>query len=259
MMPKKFYAVLKGHKVGIFTTWAACQSSTKGFSGAVFKSFTTKDEADLYLGNTSTLPSGVSGTLPAKSTQGTTPSNTSDGLTVLLAYKIPVQIFTDGACDPNPGATGSGLVVYEHGELTTLKYGYHSPNGTNNTAELIALREAIKLAQHYVEKGQPVEILSDSDYSLKAVFVWSEGWKKKNWSKGGSAPIQNLELIKECYALSRSLIGKVQMTHVRAHAGTEGNELADRLSVQAQLKQVTGWADFTDETIPEKILALRRG
>ena len=155
-MPKKFYAVLKGHKVGIFTTWAACQSSTKGFSGAVFKSFTTKDEADLYLGNTSTLPSGVSGTLPAKSTQGTTPSNTSDGLTVLLAYKIPVQIFTDGACDPNPGATGSGLVVYEHGELTTLKYGYHSPNGTNNTAELIALREAIKLATHLFERSEEV-------------------------------------------------------------------------------------------------------
>jgi hypothetical protein len=32
-MAKKFYAVLKGHKVGIFTTWAACQSSTKGYSG----------------------------------------------------------------------------------------------------------------------------------------------------------------------------------------------------------------------------------
>ena len=49
------------------------------------------------------------------------------------------------------------------------------------------------------------------------------------------------------------------MTHVRAHAGTQGNELADRLSVQAQLKQVTGWVDFTDEIIPEKILALSRG
>ena len=49
------------------------------------------------------------------------------------------------------------------------------------------------------------------------------------------------------------------MTHVRAHLGTEGNELADRLSVQAQLQQVTGWADYTDETTPEKILALRRG
>jgi ribonuclease HI len=104
-----------------------------------------------------------------------------------------------------------------------------------------------------------VEILSDSDYSLKAVFVWSEGWKKKNWTKGGSAPIQNLELIKECYALSRPLISKVQMTHVRAHLGTEGNELADRLSVQAQLQQVTDWTDYTDETTPEKILALRRG
>ncbi|WP_293761591.1 ribonuclease H family protein [uncultured Paraglaciecola sp.] len=254
-MAKKFYAVLKGHKVGTFTTWAACQASTKGYSGAAFKSFTTEEEADAYLGNTAR----VTETLATKSTQAPPASNTHDGLTVVLAYKIPVQIYTDGACDPNPGATGSGLVVYEHGKLTTLKYGYHSPSGTNNTAELIALREAIKLAHYYIEKGQPVEILSDSDYSLKAVFVWSEGWKKKNWTKSGSAPIQNLELIKECYALSRSLIGKVQMTHVRAHLGTEGNELADRLSVQAQLQQVTSWVDYTDETNPEKILTLRRG
>ena len=178
---------------------------------------------------------------------------------MVLAYQFPIQIYTDGACDPNPGATGSGLMIYEYGKLTTLKYGYHAPNGTNNTAELIALREAIKLAHDYIEKGQPVEILSDSDYSLKAVFVWSEGWEKKNWTKGGSAPIQNLELIKECYVLSRPLIGKVQMTHVRAHSGTEGNELADRLSVQAQLQQVTGWTDYTDEISPEKILALSRG
>ena len=250
-MAKKFYAVLKGHKVGIFTTWAACQASTKGYSGAAFKSFTTKEEADVYLGNTSMSP----GTSPAKSIQATA----ATGLTVVLAYQFPIQIYTDGACDPNPGATGSGLVIYEYGKLTTLKYGYHAPNGTNNTAELIALREAIKLAHDYIEKGQPVEILSDSDYSLKAVFVWSEGWEKKNWTKGGSAPIQNLELIKECYVLSRPLIGKVQMTHVRAHSGTEGNELADRLSVQAQLQQVIGWADYTDESSPEKILALSRG
>ena len=250
-MAKKFYAVLKGHKVGIFTTWAACQVSTKGYSGAAFKSFTTKEEADVYLGNTSMSP----GTSPAKSIQATA----ATGLTVVLAYQFPIQIYTDGACDPNPGATGSGLVIYEYGKLTTLKYGYHAPNGTNNTAELIALREAIKLAHDYIEKGQPVEILSDSDYSLKAVFVWSEGWEKKNWTKGGSAPIQNLELIKECYVLSRPLIGKVQMTHVRAHSGTEGNELADRLSVQAQLQQVTGWTDYTDESSPEKILALSRG
>ncbi|MFT5840783.1 MAG: ribonuclease HI [Flavobacteriales bacterium] len=254
-MAKKFYAVLKGHNVGIFSTWAACQAATKGYSGAVFKSFIKKEEADLYLGNTSTSPGG----LPARSTQTLPATHSPEGLTVVMPYEFPVHIYTDGACDPNPGATGSGLVVYEFGEITRLKYGYHSPNGTNNTAELIALREAIKLAHVYIEKGQPVEILSDSDYALKAVFVWSEGWKNKNWTKGGSAPIQNLALIKECYALSRPLIGRVQMTHVRAHAGTQGNELADRLSVQAQLQQVTGWADYTDETSPEKILALSRG
>ena len=47
----KIYAVRKGNKTGIFESWAECQEATKGFSGAEFKSFTTREEADAYLEN----------------------------------------------------------------------------------------------------------------------------------------------------------------------------------------------------------------
>ena len=86
-MAKKFYAVLKGHKVGIFTTWAACQLSTKGYSGAAFKSFTTQEEADEYLGNAVTSP----GTSPKNSIQATSAVNSPEGLTVVLAYQFPYR------------------------------------------------------------------------------------------------------------------------------------------------------------------------
>ena len=45
-MAKKFYAVRKGRKTGVFATWALCQEQIKGFSGAEYKSFTTKEEAE---------------------------------------------------------------------------------------------------------------------------------------------------------------------------------------------------------------------
>lgn len=45
----KVYAVKKGHQTGIFDNWADCQAAIKGFSGAEFKSFTTREEAEAYL------------------------------------------------------------------------------------------------------------------------------------------------------------------------------------------------------------------
>lgn len=47
----KVYAVKKGNETGIFDSWAECQAATKGFSGAEFKSFRTREEAEAYLDN----------------------------------------------------------------------------------------------------------------------------------------------------------------------------------------------------------------
>lgn len=49
MTKPKFYAVKKGLRPGIYTTWAECQEQTKGVSGAAFKSFSTQQAADQYL------------------------------------------------------------------------------------------------------------------------------------------------------------------------------------------------------------------
>lgn len=45
----KFYAVKKGKVPGIYTTWDACRSMVHGFKGAVYKSFASRKEAELFL------------------------------------------------------------------------------------------------------------------------------------------------------------------------------------------------------------------
>lgn len=45
----KVYAVKRGNKTGVFENWSECQAATKGFSGAEFKSFATREEAEVYL------------------------------------------------------------------------------------------------------------------------------------------------------------------------------------------------------------------
>ena len=49
MAKKKVYAVRKGHKTGLFETWAECQKATTGYSGAEFRGFTDREEAMAFL------------------------------------------------------------------------------------------------------------------------------------------------------------------------------------------------------------------
>ena len=39
----------KGKEVGVVTTWAECLERTQGYSGAKFKSFDTREEADVFI------------------------------------------------------------------------------------------------------------------------------------------------------------------------------------------------------------------
>jgi ribonuclease HI len=51
-MPKtssKLYAVARGRCPGIYNSWDECKKHTDGFKGAVFKSFTTLQEAEEYI------------------------------------------------------------------------------------------------------------------------------------------------------------------------------------------------------------------
>lgn len=49
MAKNKFYAVKKGNKTGVFSTWEECQDATRGYPNAEFKSFITFEEAQAYL------------------------------------------------------------------------------------------------------------------------------------------------------------------------------------------------------------------
>lgn len=48
-MANKYYAVKKGKKTGIFTTWDECKKYVTGFSGAEYKSFKNREDAEKYL------------------------------------------------------------------------------------------------------------------------------------------------------------------------------------------------------------------
>ncbi|VAW45570.1 Ribonuclease HI-related protein 2 [hydrothermal vent metagenome] len=178
--------------------------------------------------------------------------------TEIDALPMSVKIFTDGGCDPNPGKAGSGMVVYRNDTLESLWYGAYNPQGTNNTAELMALNQAFMKAQKECN-DQSVAIFCDSKYAIQCIIQWAEGWQKKGWKKAGGE-IKNLPLIQEMFERYQALKkANVQVLHVNGHVGVEGNELADRMSILAiQLKE-RSFTCYQGEMNVEQLLSLRAG
>ena len=48
-MAKKYYAVKVGAKPGIYENWNECKAVVNGFKGAIYKSFTSLEEAEGFL------------------------------------------------------------------------------------------------------------------------------------------------------------------------------------------------------------------
>lgn len=169
-----------------------------------------------------------------------------------------VTIYCDGGCTPNPGKAGSGVAVYRNNKLSELWYGLYEEMGTNNTAELGALHESLLLAQKEVDNGNKVEIKCDSMYSINCIKTWAISWEKKGWTKKGGE-IKNLEIIKLAYHLYNSIKKDVTLSHIKAHAGFEGNELADRMTMYTIQEKSQPFVKYDKEIMVADILKMRAG
>jgi len=170
--------------------------------------------------------------------------------------KESVTIYCDGGCTPNPGEAGSGVAVYRNAKVSELWYGLYEEMGTNNTAELNALYQSLLLAKKELEKGNDVTIKCDSMYSINCIKTWAISWEKKGWTKKGGA-IKNLEIIKLSYALYNSIKGSVTLTHIKAHAGYEGNELADRMTIYTITQKNSNFTQYSEPINVAEILKMR--
>jgi ribonuclease HI len=245
-MAKKFYVVWRGARTGIFDDWATTFPLVNGQAGARYKSFSSRAEAEeAYL-------SGAPATRKPGPKEPVQPRAQEE----LSAFDT--VIFCDGACEPNPGKAGSGMAVYRNGVLTELFYGLFDPAGTNNTAELHALHQALLLAQRQIDAGQSTQVRSDSSYGLNAITKWAAGWEKRGWRKAGGE-IKNLELIQTLYALHGEIADDVTLEHVSAHVGIEGNELADRMAMIAVERREVQWRQYAEPLDIDRILRLRAG
>ncbi|PAV29834.1 ribonuclease H [Virgibacillus profundi] len=155
MAKKKFYVVWSGNKTGVFETWDDCKKQVNGVKGARYKSFPSKQEAEIAF---------ETGYAPTKGKKQTSSVKQSSHLEESKYIKESISV--DAACSGNPGLMEYRGVYTENGK-EIFHYG-PVDNGTNNIGEFLAIVHALALMK---QKNSNLPVYSDSKIAI--------GWVRK--------------------------------------------------------------------------------
>ena len=212
----KFYAVAKGIKTGIFTTWPEAERQVRGVAGAMYKSFKTREEAEAFIANPSYGSKKKSGKAAGSGSAGKGSSASPKTYS-----EDTIVVYTDGGAIGNPGPGGYGAVIKDGEQFSG---GFNLT--TNNRMELMAVIIVLESLQG--EKN-PIVLHSDSRYVLNGITKgWAKGWKKRGWKKSDGNPAVNPDLWARLLDLLPALNIKFQW--VKGHAGDPLNEACDQLA-----------------------------
>lgn len=149
-MATKYYAVKKGIKTGIFMTWDECRQYVEGFSGAQYKSFTSRKEAEEFLEE------------KKSEVQENTP-----------------YAFVDGSYNPATGVYGYGGFLMAEGKKYLL-------SGSGSDEEMSSMRNvAGEVLGSMAAIERAIELGIDSltvYYDYMGIEMWATGAWKRNKS-----------------------------------------------------------------------------
>lgn len=189
----KYYAVKKGRNPGIYTSWDSCLKEVKGYSGAIYKSFKTKEEAEIYMaGEKKELEIGANS---------------------VIAY-------VDGSYNQKLKVYGSGVVyITDDKELELMKsyddaYHIHRNVAGEVKASELAIEKAIE--------DKKAQIIIYHDY--QGIASWANGdWKTNN----------NLTKAYKNFIDQAIKKIKIDFVKVKGHSNDKYNDKADQLAKEA--------------------------
>ena len=225
---KKYYAVAAGRKPGIYLQWFGengAEIQISGFSGARFKGFASRREAENWLNNfkPGRKPAKAPGrrTKPASFAPPPKPDAIDQGQII--------TIYTDGGCLHNPGKGGYGVVLYDTGKKKELAGGFRYT--TNNRMELMACIAGLQTLKSQCH----VVLYTDSKYVFNGMMKgWARRWRRNDWKRNATEEALNADLWAQLLDLSE--YHRIDFRWVKGHAGNRDNERCDYLAGQAMQK-----------------------
>lgn len=213
-MAKKFYAVRKGNKPGIYESWAECQAQINGFSGAEYKGFTSLDDAKAYINNE---------VQPQLATQ--------------KKLKTEAVAYVDGSYNSETNQFSCGVVMFYLGNEQHFAEAFSDSElaEMNNVAG--ELKGSEKAIQFCLDNGiKSLTIYHD----YEGIAKWCTGeWQAK---KAGTKAYKS-------FYDSASEQMKIQFVKVKGHSGDKYNELADQLAKSALSLNNSGVATKEEKNV----------
>ena len=223
MAKKKYYAVVRGRKPGIYDHWSGqdgAEAQVKGYTDALYKGFATLSDSQEWY---SSISGGKEPALNIKRMESES-SNRVDQRTALKVGKV--VIYTDGSAITNPGPGGYGVVLLSGNKRREFSGGYRLT--TNNRMELTACIIGLKSLKTKSE----VVLFSDSKYVVDSILKgWARRWWANRWMKNKREKVENHDLWRQLLRLCDQ--HEVEFVWVPGHAGNPENERCDQLSREA--------------------------
>jgi len=200
-MAKYYYAVKNGLRTGVFNTWEECSKQVKGYSNAVYKKFSTYDEALRFVNggnNTVTVDKSI------------------DNL-----RENEIIAYVDGSFDADNR-------LYSYGLVLLTKEGKITISNKENDERLVEMRNvAGEIRGSMIAMDEAIKMKKDTlflYYDYMGIEKWATGeWKANKYGT---------KMYKAYYDSIKDKLNVV-FNKVKAHSGNEYNEEADRLAKKA--------------------------
>ena len=200
----KYYAVKEGRRPGIYYTWDECKEQVTGYKGAIYKKFSSRDDALRFI---------------------------DEGQINIVETSQKVEdIKEDEIIAYVDGSFSLELNIYSYGMVIISSQGKESFYGCGDNLEMALMRnvsgelrgaiEAIKLALDRNKKKLYLH------YDYAGIEKWAKGEWKTN--KKGT------KMYKDYYDKIKDRLD-IEFVKVKAHSGVELNEEADLLAKKAIL------------------------
>lgn len=210
MSGNKFYVVRKGRVPGIYRTWDEAKLQVDGFQGAVYKSFSSLNDAQSFLQD-----NDIEVKVPEFNKCFDLPDN---------AYA-----FVDGSYNPATGVSGYGGFLMSSPDSNGCRKRYVL-QGKSDDMEFCKQRN---VAGELLGTLAALKQASNIGCDKLTIFYDYEGirsWVTGDWKANNSYTQRYAERVRQYKELAGI---DIEFVHTKGHSGIEGNEIADRLAKDA--------------------------